>query len=272
MKKLIKKMLLSLLICFCAISIAGCDNKEVSLGKYELESIKMYEGEELKSYNNWSELPDPEEGMGYSGYGIESVELKDDEKIIINFIDDGLSETPESIDVLYKIEDNKVFIRETINEKWPVYPTFSIKDNMLQIGEGNEGVFFKNPNVSDKNGSFALFENVENFKFNKNLLACIGISFLISSIICLWFIQFASRRNGMETGKSAWGWIGTSILMVIPVVSIIMLFVWAFGEKTRNDYTFRSWAKLNLIAILFAVLFEIVLLITINVMGVNVLQ
>lgn len=94
------------------------------------------------------------------------------------------------------------------------------------------------------------------------LLIVLGISFLVSLIIIIWVIHAFSRRKNGETGKSVWGWIGVNLLMIIPFVSTILLFVWAFGEKTKNDYTFRSWARLNLTMMLFATLFVISLIIS----------
>jgi uncharacterized membrane protein YvbJ len=47
--------------------------------------------------------------------------------------------------------------------------------------------------------------------------------------------------------KNIGRWILTYFLMNLPVVGIIMLFVWAFGAKSKEDPTFRNWAKTMLI-------------------------
>ena len=64
---------------------------------------------------------------------------------------------------------------------------------------------------------------------------------------------------------SVGGWIGRSLIPLIPLVGgivyLIMLFIWS-GDKKKED-TFRNWAKAQLIimavvfvlAILFAVIF-----------------
>ncbi|MBR3891528.1 MAG: hypothetical protein IKJ30_05625 [Bacilli bacterium] len=59
-------------------------------------------------------------------------------------------------------------------------------------------------------------------------------------------------------------WILTYILVGIPMVGIIMMFVWAFGDKTKADPTFRNWARtmliIELIAVILVVLYIVILL------------
>ena len=47
-------------------------------------------------------------------------------------------------------------------------------------------------------------------------------------------------------------WIITMILMIIPVVSLIMLFVWAFGSNTPESKA--NWAKATLIFYLVGII------------------
>jgi len=42
-------------------------------------------------------------------------------------------------------------------------------------------------------------------------------------------------------------WLVTLIIMIIPVVNIIMLFVWGFGDANQNK---ANWAKASLILML----------------------
>lgn len=52
-------------------------------------------------------------------------------------------------------------------------------------------------------------------------------------------------------------WMLTILLTAIPLVGIIMLFVWAFGSDTRS--TKSNWAKAMLIwALIFIVLYAII--------------
>ena len=52
-----------------------------------------------------------------------------------------------------------------------------------------------------------------------------------------------------KTPISVGGWIGRSLIPMIPlaggIVYLIMLFIWS-GDKTKED-TFRNWAKAQLI-------------------------
>lgn len=46
-------------------------------------------------------------------------------------------------------------------------------------------------------------------------------------------------------------WLITFLITAIPIVGVVMLFVWAFGS---NDNTIRStWAKANLIMVLIVI-------------------
>lgn len=70
-------------------------------------------------------------------------------------------------------------------------------------------------------------------------------------------------EGGAARHKSIGGWIVTYILLGIPVVGFIMMFVWAFGGKTKADPTFRNWARtmliFELVAVVLAVVFTVLL-------------
>ena len=80
-----------------------------------------------------------------------------------------------------------------------------------------------------------------------------AIAFIFPAVVCLIIILLIDRNKG--EGKSILGWIGVYALSIIPIVSIIMLFVWAFGEKTKSDITFRNYARLMLLGYLYWALF-----------------
>lgn len=51
-------------------------------------------------------------------------------------------------------------------------------------------------------------------------------------------------------------WMITYLLMCIPLVNIILLFVWAFGSNTPQSKA--NWAKASLLWILLAIIFYII--------------
>jgi uncharacterized membrane protein YvbJ len=42
-------------------------------------------------------------------------------------------------------------------------------------------------------------------------------------------------------------WCATLILTMIPLVGMILLFIWAFGENANSNLQKRNWARANLI-------------------------
>ena len=58
---------------------------------------------------------------------------------------------------------------------------------------------------------------------------------------------------------STGGWFGRIIVSWIPIVGIIMLFVWAFGNTPQTSL--RTWARAQLIMILIASAFTIITII-----------
>lgn len=61
------------------------------------------------------------------------------------------------------------------------------------------------------------------------------------------------------------GWIGRWILMWIPLVNVVMLFVWAFGGTEK--YSLKTWARARLIVALISVLVIAILVIVFIAMG-----
>ncbi|WP_165026069.1 hypothetical protein [Dysgonomonas sp. ZJ279] len=65
--------------------------------------------------------------------------------------------------------------------------------------------------------------------------------------------QFPQRNTSVV---SIGDWIITMILMLIPVVNIIMLFVWAFGGGTAESKS--NWAKASLIFMVIGIVLTVV--------------
>jgi succinate dehydrogenase/fumarate reductase cytochrome b subunit len=67
----------------------------------------------------------------------------------------------------------------------------------------------------------------------------------------------ANQNNQTVTTKN---WVLTILITLIPVVNIIMLFVWAFGAGTQPSKA--NWAKASLIWLaIFIVLYLIIFII-----------
>ena len=66
------------------------------------------------------------------------------------------------------------------------------------------------------------------------------------------------------------GWIGRWFLMCIPIVNIIMLFVWAFGGSRK--YSLKTWARARLILALIMILVVVIMVVIMALAGVNVRQ
>lgn len=67
----------------------------------------------------------------------------------------------------------------------------------------------------------------------------------------------SNQNNNVSVGQ----WIVTYLIMIVPVVNIVMLFVWGFGSSTAPSKS--SWAKATLIwlavGIVLSILFSSVL-------------
>jgi hypothetical protein len=61
----------------------------------------------------------------------------------------------------------------------------------------------------------------------------------------------------MEKPISIGEWLVTYLISIVPIVNIVMLFVWGFGSKTPQ--TKANWAKASLVflGIVFAIYFVI---------------
>jgi hypothetical protein len=71
----------------------------------------------------------------------------------------------------------------------------------------------------------------------------------------------AATQATPKTPISIGGWIGRSLIPMIPLVGgivyLIMLFIWS-GDKTKED-TFRNWAKAQLIIMAIVIVLTIIL-------------
>jgi ABC-type molybdate transport system permease subunit len=72
-------------------------------------------------------------------------------------------------------------------------------------------------------------------------LAC---AVLLSLIVFFLVAGFASYKS--DSGKSMLGLFARQLLTLIPVVSVVMLFIWSFGKRSKEDPTFRNIARLYL--------------------------
>ena len=63
-------------------------------------------------------------------------------------------------------------------------------------------------------------------------------------------------------------WMLTILLMCIPIVNLILLFVWAFGSNTPESKA--NWAKASLIWMLIIIVFYVLLFLIIG-MGAGIL-
>lgn len=63
-----------------------------------------------------------------------------------------------------------------------------------------------------------------------------------------------SRKiDGEQSPVSLGDWMLTYLLMIIPVINIVLLFVWAFGNNTHPSKA--NWAKANLIWLVIFIVF-----------------
>lgn len=63
-------------------------------------------------------------------------------------------------------------------------------------------------------------------------------------------------------------WVLNLFLVAIPIIGLILLFVWAFGSNTPPSK--QNWARANLIWILIAILLSIILAVIATVMGISI--
>ncbi len=70
-----------------------------------------------------------------------------------------------------------------------------------------------------------------------------------------------SRSQSLEGVVTLGEWMITLLIAAIPIVNIIMLFVWAFGANTKQSKA--NWAKASLIWIAIAIVFYLVVIVMI---------
>ena len=58
---------------------------------------------------------------------------------------------------------------------------------------------------------------------------------------------------------STWGWIARELLTAIPIVGVIMLFVWAFGSSKRRSL--QTWARAQLLVLLITVIITVIIVV-----------
>ena len=77
-------------------------------------------------------------------------------------------------------------------------------------------------------------------------------------------VEATYTSSSIENGstKSVGAWILAYIITLIPVVGLVMLFVWAFSDKTKNDRTFKNWAKAQLVIMLISIVLSMIMLIS----------
>lgn len=64
------------------------------------------------------------------------------------------------------------------------------------------------------------------------------------------------NQTGNKSVVTIGNWIITMIIMMIPLVNLIMLFVWAFGSGTSESKA--NWAKASLIFMLIGIIISII--------------
>jgi hypothetical protein len=78
------------------------------------------------------------------------------------------------------------------------------------------------------------------------------------------------ERGNVLTGVVSIGeWLVTMLISAIPLVNVVMLFVWAFGSNTKISKA--NWAKATLIFLVIAFVFYLVVIVAI-IGGIGVLS
>ena len=66
-------------------------------------------------------------------------------------------------------------------------------------------------------------------------------------------------------------WIITLIIMCIPIVNIIMLFVWGFGQNDINESK-QNWAKASLLLMAIGLVITIIFYVILAIAGIALLS
>ena len=72
-------------------------------------------------------------------------------------------------------------------------------------------------------------------------------------------------RMPSEDATSTGQWVLNLFLVAIPIVGLVLLFVWAFGSNTAPSK--KNWARANLIWVLIAIILCIVLVVVSMALG-----
>lgn len=72
-----------------------------------------------------------------------------------------------------------------------------------------------------------------------------------------------SHSHG-EEARSVGKWLLSFIVTAIPLIGIIMLLIWSFGDKSKSDPTFRNWARAELLLMVIAAVLSFVLTIVVG--------
>ena len=73
---------------------------------------------------------------------------------------------------------------------------------------------------------------------------------------------YTSSNNSVSSEhKSVGQWIGVAIVSCIPLIGFILLCIWAFGDGSKNDPTFRNWARAQLVIMVIGFVLSVVFLI-----------
>lgn len=55
-------------------------------------------------------------------------------------------------------------------------------------------------------------------------------------------------ENIVKTDKMGTrNWIVANLLIIIPIVNIVMLFIWGYGKNSNANITKQNWAKASLV-------------------------
>ncbi|MDR0602871.1 MAG: hypothetical protein LBG80_01040 [Bacteroidales bacterium] len=77
--------------------------------------------------------------------------------------------------------------------------------------------------------------------------------------------EITTENNSENKPISVKEWVITILFLVIPVVNIIMLFIWAFGKET--SVTKSNFAKANLLWILIAFIVAVFFMLLLSAFG-----
>lgn len=72
-------------------------------------------------------------------------------------------------------------------------------------------------------------------------------------------VSITERNAGQAAVITVGEWLVTMLIAAIPVVNVVMLFVWAFGSNTKLSKA--NWAKATLIFLVIAVVFYLVVIV-----------